>query len=121
MGDTIIITNDDGITVIATPETPSFAIHAEAEGRIVTSAETPSLVVHAEAESHLIAVAEELSVIIQAVEPASVVIEAIGSGGSGGNYFRGIINYDGGFADTLYGDLAHLDGGGAADGRRYSI
>lgn len=38
-----------------------------------------------------------------------------------GRRFRGVINYDGGHAATHYGDLMNLDGGGAADGGRYSI
>ena len=67
-------------------------------------------------------IAEEPAIqIISVAEPVSVVIEATGSGTVMPNYFRGVINYDGGYAGSHYGDLAHLDGGGAADGRRNPI
>ena len=43
-------------------------------------------------------------------------------GGVGvGRRYRGVINYDGGHANTRYGDRIHLDGERAADGSRYSI
>ena len=102
MSDTIITATEDEITVIA-------------------AAEIPSLVIHSEAESRVIQVGAALSVIIQAAEPEAVVIEATGSGSLSGNYFRGIINYDGGFPDSLYGDAIHLDGGGVVDGRNHPI
>ena len=67
-------------------------------------------------------IAEEPAIqIVSVEEPVSVVVEATGGGTVIPNYFRGIINYDGGHAGTHYGDLAHLDGGGAADGRRNPI
>ena len=67
-------------------------------------------------------IAEEPTIqIVPVEEPVSIVIEATGSGTVRPNFFREIINYDGGHAETLYGDSAHLDGGGAADGRRNPI
>ncbi len=67
-------------------------------------------------------IAEEPTIqIVPVEEPVSIVIEATGSGTVRPNFFREIINYDGGGAGTNYGDAAHLDGGGAADGRRNPI
>jgi len=79
-----------------------------------------TVIIAPEIESRVVQ-AVALSTIIHADEPKTEVIEAIGSGSLTANYFRGLINYDGGHAGTDYGDLIHLDGGGAADGRRYPI
>ena len=68
-----------------------------------------------------VTITEEPSYVIVAVEPVSTVIAATGSGSGGHNYFRGVINYDGGKPDSDYGDLMSLDGGGPEDGRRNSI
>ena len=59
--------------------------------------------------------------IVTVRETDDVTIITSPSGVGAGRRYRGVINYDGGHANTHYGDLMHLDGGGAADGGRYSI
>lgn len=64
---------------------------------------------------------EEDDSIVTVREADDVTIITSPGGAGVGRLYRGIINYDGGHAGTHYGDLMHLDGGGAADGSRYSI
>lgn len=61
------------------------------------------------------------SVVTVRDEDEMTIITGPGGVGGTGRQFRGVINYDGGHAGTHYGDLIHLDGGGAADGSRYTI
>jgi len=64
---------------------------------------------------------EEDDSVVTVCEADDVTIITSPGGAGAGRQYRGIINYDGGHANTHYGDLIHLDGGGAADGSRYSI
>jgi hypothetical protein len=64
---------------------------------------------------------EEDDSVVTVREVDDVTIITSPGGAGDGRQYRGIINYDGGHAGTHYGDLIHLDGGGAADGSRYSI
>jgi hypothetical protein len=80
----------------------------------------PTVIVAEKSNSRIIVVAAPSSVVIRTAAPASRVISAVG-GALNLYRNRGIVNYDGGRAGTHYGDLAVIDGGGAADGRRNSI
>ena len=53
---------------------------------------------------------DESMVIITAENHATIV--SIEGNAMNNPYAHEIINYDGGHADTKYGDLPHLDGGG---------
>ena len=64
---------------------------------------------------------EEDDSVVTVREADDVTIITSPGGAGAGRQYRGIINYDGGHANTHYGDLIPLDGGGAADGSRYSI
>lgn len=79
---------------------------------------TPTIIRVIAGEAVVIGGTAENSKVIAANQPVSTVIV---SAGASRPYFRDIINYDGGFPDTLYGGLTSLDGGGVSDGSRYSI
>lgn len=80
-----------------------------------------TVIIATEDEVVVVLGSEDETNVIQGTALRAEVVQATGSGTLYGNFFRGIINYDGGRAGTDYGDLIHLDGGEAPDGSRYSI
>ena len=78
------------------------------------------VIITEEPENIVIVTPEEESHVIRSAIPVSRVIAAVG-GGSTQNFYREGVNYDGGRAGEKYGDLPPLNGGGAADGRRYPV
>jgi hypothetical protein len=82
----------------------------------------PIVIVTPPPVSTVITVAAPVSTVVEVETPVSTAVVATGGGGIRANYYRGIVNYDGGHADTIYPDGAeHLDGGGAADGSRNPV
>lgn len=110
MTDPIIIENEDeSIVIIVDPGTPT-----------VVQAATSSAIRVMDAGISSILPIIDPPVIVWTEEQLAEIITATGGGGSG-EYYRGIINYDGGYPYSVYGDYPHLDGGGVVELYRYRL
>lgn len=92
---------------------------------LVTRQETP-VVIQSAGVSTIISADPFKNIVLPVVDGRGVVV----TGGSvqevvevtkGREYFRGVVNYDGGFPETDYGDLISLDGGGVTNPHYYPL
>jgi len=106
MGTQIFEQDDDSLVLVTEEESPV----------VVQSAPVSTIVMGDQAQSLVLPIVDGRAVVVTG-GPVQEVVEVT----KGREYFRGIVNYDGGFPDTHYGDLMSLDGGGVTNAHSFPL
>jgi hypothetical protein len=100
MGTQIFEQDDDSLVLVTEQESP-----------VVVQSAQVSMVITADPFKSLVLPVVDGRGVVVTEGPVQEVVEVT----KGREYFRGIVNYDGGFPGTRYGDLMSLDGGGVTN------
>jgi hypothetical protein len=106
MGTQIFEQDDDSIVLVTEQESP-----------VVVQSAQVSMVITADPFKNIVLPIVDGRGVVVTEGSEQEVVEVT----KGREYFRGVVNYDGGFPETDYGDLISLDGGGVTNPHYYPL
>jgi hypothetical protein len=106
MGTQIFEQDDDSLVLVTEQESP-----------VVIESASVNTVITADPFQNLVRPIVDGRGFVVTGGPVQEVVEVT----RGREYFRGIVNYDGGFPGTHYGDLMGLDGGGVTNAHYFPL